>query len=366
MTSQAERRTSHPYHMYEAIYGQPSAIGRILEEERDAIGALARAVGSASRVLVVGIGTSWHAALVGEHLLRAIGGREDAHAWNSFEFDAYPPAITSDDVVVVMSHRGTKLYSLRALESAKAAGTTTAVVTGIGSAARIDLADVVVRTSTADLSSAFTISHTGAMTALAMLAAEVGAAAGRPEAEELRRELARLPDLVGVALELEPMIRDWARQGLGAERHYFAGWGPNASTAYEAALKIKESSYLMTEGFQLEQYLHGPYVATHPGVMTTFIAPPGRGRDRAIEIIAAVNTVGGHSAALVEEGDSELSEMVKTSLTLPAMSNALTPIVYLVPLQLFTYWLAVESKRNPDVFRLDDPAHSAARQKYEL
>ena len=134
---------------------------------------------------------------------------------------------------------------------------------------------------------------------------------------------------------------------MNAERYYFAGWGPNASTAYEAALKIKESSYLKTEGFQIEQYLHGPYVATHPGVMTTFIAPPGPGRGRAIEIIAAVNTVGGHTAALVEEGDKEVSSMVETSLSLPAMSEALTPIVYLVPLQLFTYWLAVEVEAQP-------------------
>ena len=366
MTSQAEPRSSHPYHMHEAIFGQPSAIGRILDEERESIGALARAVEAATRVLVVGIGTSWHAALVGEHLLRTLAGREDARAWNSFEFDAYPPAIGPGDMVIVMSHRGTKRYSLRALEAARAAGAATAIVTGIGSDARVDLADVVVRTSTQDLSSAFTISHTGAMTALAMLASELGASAGRPGVEEVRQELKRLPGLVDTALQLEPEVRGWAREGLNAERQYFAGWGPNASTAYEAALKIKESSYLKTEGFQIEQYLHGPYVATHPGVMATFIAPPGPGRGRAIEIIAAVNTVGGHTAALVEEGDKEVSSMVETSLSLPAMSEALTPIVYLVPLQLFTYWLAVESKRNPDVFRLDDPAHNAARQNYQL
>ena len=366
LTSQAVPRSSHPYYMYESIFGQPSAIGRMLDEEREPIGALARAVESANRVLVVGIGTSWHAALVGEHLLRTLAGREDARAWNSFEFDAYPPAIGPGDAVIVLSHRGTKRYSLRAFEAARAAGATTAIVTGIGSEARVDLADVVVRTSTQDLSSAFTVSHTGAMTALAMLASELGANVGRPGAEQIRQELKRLPGLVDIALQLEPQVRDWAREGVNAERHYFAGWGPNASTAYEAALKIKESSYLKTEGFQIEQYLHGPYVATHPGVMATFIAPPGPGRGRAIEVMAAVNTVGGHTAALVEEGDEEVSGMVEISLSLPAVSEALTPIVYLVPLQLFTYWLALESKRNPDVFRLDDPAHNAARQNYEL
>jgi glucosamine--fructose-6-phosphate aminotransferase (isomerizing) len=366
MAAQGEWRTSHPYFMHEAIYGQPSAIDRILQEEADAVGNLAENIESANRIYVVGIGTSWHAALVGEHLLRTIGEREDARAWNSFEFNAYPPPIGSGDVVIVMSHRGTKRYSAQALEAARAAGATTAVITGIGSDARADLADTVVRTSTRDPSSAFTISHTAAMTVLTMLATEIGVRAGRSIAKELQQELKQLPGLIKTTLALEPEIQNWARQGKNAERYYFAGWGPNASTAYEVALKIKESSYLMTEGFQLEQYLHGPYVATHPGVMATFIVPPGPGRDRAIDLISAVNTVGGHTVALVEQGDNEVSDLVKTSLSLPIVSEALTPIIYLAPLQLFTYWLAIESKRNPDTFRLDDSVHDSARQKYEL
>ena len=262
--------------------------------------------------------------------------------------------------MIVLSHRGTKRYSARSLEMARANGATTAVVTAIGSDARTDLADVVVRTSERDVSSAFTIGHTTAMTVLAMVAAEVG------ETSEFQRSLTGLPQLVREALGQEGSVRRWAEESLERQRLYFAGWGPNASTAYEVALKIKESSYGVAEGFQLEQFLHGPFVATDSGCMVTFIAPPGRPQERVADLIGAAGAVGADTACLVERGDETLSGLVRTPIFMPPAPEALTPIVYLAPLQLFTYWLAVGKKRNPDTFRLDDPDHRAAWEKYEL
>ena len=366
MTSQVERRSSHPYYMHDAVHGQPDAIARVLDEEKESVTDLAERMAPAERVHVVGIGTSWHASLVGEHLLRSVGGREEARAWNSLEFCTYPPALTERDAVVVMSHRGTKRYSARALELARANGATTAVVTGIGSDARTDLADVVVRTSERDPSSAFTTSHTAAMTVLAMLSAELGARAGRAEGRGLQRSIADLPQLVRGALDQEGPVRQWAEESVERGRLYFAGWGPNASTAYEVALKIKESSYGVAEGFQLEQYLHGPFVATAPDTMVTFIAPPGGPQQRAADLIGAATAVGADTACLVERGDETLTDLVRTPIYMPQTLEALTPIVYLVALQLFTYWLALGKGRNPDTFRLDDPDHAAARQNYEL
>lgn len=366
MTTQPEQRSSHPYYMYDMIRGEASAVRRMLDEESDSVAATAELVGSAKRVHIVGIGTSWHASLVGEFLLRTVAGRDEARAWNSFEFCAYPPHLNADDVVIVMSHRGTKQYSAQALELARNAGAKTVVFSGIGSSARSDLANVIIRTSIPDQSSAFTISHTSALAGLAMLSAEVGASNGRGDALALQQELRRLPELLEAAFSHDSEIRLLAQSTKDSERFYFAGWGPNASTAYEVALKIKESSYLVTEGFQLEQYLHGPFVATHPGCVVIFIVPPGVGRGRTINLINATNETGAHTVAIVDEGDSEIQGLVNSYVSMPPMSEALTPIVYLTPLQLFTYWLAVEANRNPDVFRLDDPNHQSARQKYEL
>ena len=275
MRDQDHTHPSHPHRMYGAIHAQPSAIDRVLKGEGEPVGRLARRAESAGRVLLVGIGTSWHATLVGEHLLRTVGGLGNVRAWNSFEFSAYRPELGAGDLVIVLSHRGTKRYSARALATARSAGAATAVVTGIGSAVEADLADIVVRTSEPENSAAFTISHTAAMTILAMLAREIAAGTGLQCAGGLARELDLLPSLMEDCLRLEPRVRDWVENVKSAERFYFAGWGPNVATAYEVALKIKETSYRKTEGFQLEQYLHGPFVATHPGVASVFIVPSG-------------------------------------------------------------------------------------------
>ena len=368
MTTQAQPRTSHPFYMYDAVHGQPEAVARVLESEADAVGVLAHRLNTDAIefIHVVGIGTSWHAALVGEYLLRFAGGRTNARAWNSFEFCAYPPPLGSGDAVIVLSHRGTKLYSAQALELAQASGALTVLVTGIDSSAKTDLANVVLRTCPQEKSSAFTVSHIAAMTVLAMLASAIGEREDNPVAGRIMEELANLPQLVDAALAQESEVRRWVKGVANAERYYFAGWGPNASTAYEVALKIKETSYATSEGFQLEQYLHGPFVATEEGGVVTFVAPSGKGRWRTRNLVEAAGEVGAHVAAILEQGDDELSDMVDTSILLPAMPEFLTPIVYLVPLQLFTYWLARELGHNPDVFRLDDPKHRAARGKYQL
>ena len=370
MTTQAmttqQRRNAHPYHMHDAMHGQPEAIARILDEETPAVRELANLVDAADRLHVVGIGSSWHASLVGEHLLRRVGHREDARAWNSFEFCTYPPNLSSRDLVIVVTHSGRKRYSVQALENARSAGARTAVVSGIGSDARADLADVVVRTSTRDPSAAHTICHTTAMTVLAMVATEVGKRNRSADTQTIESALGQLPERVADALALEGAIQEWAGAAAEFQRYYFAGWGPNAVTAYEVALKIKESSYRVTEGFQLEQYLHGPFVATDEGCLVTFIAPPGPAQLRTADLIEAATTVGAQTAAILEHGDQTLSKLVHTAVYMPKTPEPLTPIVYLVPLQLFTYWLAVEAKRNPDTFRWDDPKHLAARQGYEF
>jgi glucosamine--fructose-6-phosphate aminotransferase (isomerizing) len=349
--------------MHEAIHGQPEAISRLLSDERDSISALAELAANAERIHIVGIGTSWHASLVGEYLLTTVGGREDARAWNSFEFCSRPSTLSEADLVIVMSHRGTKMYSAQALELARAAGAATAIVTGIGSAANIDLADAVVRTTISDPSSAFTISHTGAMTALAMLAALLG---NSPDGTLLNNELSRLPDLVSGALDSEDAIKAWAAETKDAQRHYFLGWGPNSSTAYEVSLKMKEANYTTTEGLHLEQYLHGPFVSTDEGCHVTFVAPPATGKDRVVDLMGATKAVGARTAAIVQSGDETRSLLVDTAITVPAVSELLSPIVYLVPLQLYTYWMALELGHNPDTFRLDDPRHLSAKEHYQL
>ena len=361
MTARPTPRSTHPYYLYDCIHDQPQAIRQVLDSQGEAVKVLAERIRAAQRVHVVGIGTSWHGSLIGEYLLRQVGGRGDARASNSFEFDAYPPDLNSEDLVIVMSHSGRKHYSMRVLERAKSAGAVTALVTSTRSEGRLDLADVVLRTSYRDRSATHTISHTTAMTALMMVAVELGG--NDPDGASA---LQKLPDAVASALRLEPQMQNLATQYKDAQWYIFAGWGPSTSTAYEVALKINEAAYPVATAFQLEQYLHGPFCATNEGCVVTFIAPPGPGYERALELVRANKETGAKVVALVREGDGEMASIADHSIFLPEVPEFLTPVVYLVPLHLFTYWLAMEMGRNPDTFRRHEPRHAAALQPITL
>ena len=100
--------------------------------------------------------------------------------------------------------------------------------------------------------------------------------------------------------------------------------------------------------------------------LVTLIAPPGPGYGRALNIARASKEVGAPVWALVQEGDTILSDLATESFTLPAVPDFWSPLVYVLPLQLFTYYLALARGTHPDLFQQDNPRQSAARQHYDL
>ena len=360
MTTSGERRSAHPFYMYEAIHDQPRVIVELLDREKNAVISAVDIIKESSRIYLVGIGTSWHASLVAEYMFRTFGQRIDACAWNAFEFCTKTPPLGIEDVVIIFSHRGFKLYPIQALEIAKASSCKVILITSTESKADLSGIDQVIRTSYADPSSAFTVSHTAAMTIACMLVTHLTGDS------LLVGALNQLPGAVTKSLETDEQIKSLAQRYQDSKWFCFAGWGPNSATAYEVALKINEAAYSVTTGFQMEQFLHGPFVAITSGCFLSLIIPGDTGRSRSIEIARAAKTVGADVVALSSGSDSELARVVDDVIELPVVPEILDPIVSLVPLQLFTYWLAISLHRNPDVFRLDDPKRQAARKLYTL
>lgn len=273
-----------------------------------------------------GIGTSFHAALIGEYLLRLLAADHPlARAVHSFEFVCYPPPLHDKTAVLVVSHRGTKRYSLQALDRANRHGALTVAITGKDSGEGIHHAGMVLSTVEQELSAAHTKSYT---TALALLA--------------------------GLAVRL------------GKKCLVFVGGGPNAATAYEAALKVKETSYPPCEGTHVEQFLHGPVAGLSEEMAVWVVAPPGPSYARCLDVVKAAKAIGATTIALVQEGDGELSRVAAHVIELPAVLEALTPLLYVIPLQLFSYYLALARGTNPDTVHLDDPRHREADTYYTL
>ena len=351
-------RTQHPYRMYDAIVAQPEAVASVIASQREPCAEVAARLAGKRRIYVVGIGTSWHAALAGAAIMT---DGPEAFAWNSFEFCTDTPAVTSDDGVIVVSHRGTKQSSYDALDVANDRGAYTVAITSTDPGPRVLAADAGIRTVEPEQSSAFTISYTTALTALAML--NLGMA-GRLHDEG--NGLGELPGQIGQVLAAEDDIKAVAADHHGKRRFVSAGWGANRANAYEVALKIKETSRADCEGLQIEQLLHGPFCSLDSDCLLTLIAPAGEDRGRALDVAQAARELGAPVWALTNRSDAALAEAGARIFPLPASPASLMPIASVVPLQLFTYHLALARGKHPDLFQQDDPKQAAARAYYDL
>ena len=240
---------------------QPEALEEMLTKHSNTVHPLAAELAKKRRVYIVGIGTSWHAALVAGHWFRKFAGAGPViEVWHSFEFCAYPPPLGAEDGVIVISHRGTKTYSFLALEMAKSSGAYTIAITSTDPGPRIAVADAQLQTVAQERSAAFTISYTAGLMTLAMLASALGGwTDGSGDVAQLRARLDEIPAAVEQVTARVSELQRAARWFQSRERFICASWGPNIASAYEVALKIKETSACDSEGLQIEQLLHGPF-----------------------------------------------------------------------------------------------------------
>ncbi len=177
--AETTKRMGHPYHMYDAIQAQPALVAEVLQANASRLDGAAEIFRRQPALTLCGIGTSFHAALVGEYLVRLIAGDQPpTRAAHSFEFVQYPSPLRPGTGVLVISHRGTKNYSLQALFRANEFKAPTVTITGKDSAEGIRKARIVMVTVEQEISAAHTKSYTASMALLAGLAARLGRAAG--------------------------------------------------------------------------------------------------------------------------------------------------------------------------------------------
>lgn len=357
-------RTAHPYLLYDAIRAQPDRIARFLRERRALLEETATAAAPRRRIMLLGVGSSHHAAQVGEYFLRHFTRASTAVVEQAFEQVHYPRTFHPDDIAICLSHRGSKNHTVQAMKAAQAAGALTIGICGDPASEDMQAADFCIRTCELETCFVHTKSYTTAMAALALfsIALTVRRKQIAPEdGEGAVASLNRIPELIEKALALEPQARKAARHIAQRERWIFIGAGPNWATAREAALKVKESSYIAAEGFQTEQFLHGPF-SEHDSraVLTAFLAG-GAGDYRTHAALRAAGEVGAFRVASVTRGaDPEVpAEIV---LEVPEVAEWLSPFLHTIVAQLLSYFVALERGANPDTGRFHEPAHARAQK----
>jgi glucosamine--fructose-6-phosphate aminotransferase (isomerizing) len=274
------------------------------------------------RVLLVGTGTSWHAANIGAWFLRAA----DVDAWPVQAIDAalHGPRPAEGDGLILLSHRGTKRYTSQTLERARADGAATVVISGRGAPG----ADI--ETTPSERSAAYTASHTGALLRLAQIAVALGADLG---------PLDTVPDAVAAVVDGPATGVEPPRRSLE-----FVGAGPNQWTAAEGALKVRETAYVAASGMNVEQYLHGPSVAVGSGDTLVCLNGGGPAEERLLAVARSAESCGVTVRVLGAEAPSEL-------LTVFPLTAAVQKIALEAAERLGT---------NPDSFGRDVPARAQA------
>lgn len=364
----SKARPGHPFHMFDAITAQPAAIAEVVARNREGVAALARALKERPSLTLAGLGTSLNGALYGEYWLRTIGQLPAVRAVSSFDLVNYGPRPAAGGALLVLSHRGWKLYSARAVAEARAAGIATAAICGQGPSEGARQADHLLLTTEQEQSAAHTKSLTTAMALLFDLALEVRAQAGSGdlETQRMRAEFEALAELMRRRLNDDSRERDAAEQLRNYRRIVVLGGGPNYPTAREISLKLKETSFAYAEGMQIEEFLHGPISAADRDTLVVVASGGGASGARAEQVANALGEIGAERLGIYTRAGSALAEAVDVGIQVEGEDEALSPFTLLLSLQLFVYWLAVKRGCNPDLAHRDDARYVKAAGHFEM
>lgn len=364
----SEPRAQHPFHLYDAIHQQPALVRRMLTHRAEQVVEAARAASKKDRLWIVGIGSSLYTAQIADHFLRHLAaGRASVRAEQSFEFVRYPQSLGPADAVIVLSHTGTTTFSVEALDLADRSGALTIAISGEMESEAMRSADFLITTCEQEVSFAYTKSLTSALARLALFSVAFAEARHERRDEKIsaaQQALERIPDMMQLALASEPQMKELAQKIASRGRMVLFGAGPNWPTAREIALKIKETSFEPAEGAETEQLLHGPFSEVDERMVLVAILSGAPADARARQILRAAGELGAHRVALHVPA-AALDDSANDWIAVPAVEEWLSPFIFLVPLQLLTYYLALARGTNPDCGRQDQPAHARARQHYK-
>lgn len=319
------------------------ALGGILEYEQKLI--------NARRILIVACGTSWHAGLVGEYLLEELA-RIPVEVEYASEFRYRNPLIFEDDVVIAISQSGETADTLAAIELAKAKGATIIGVCNVvgSSIARATHAGSYTHAGP-EIGVASTKAFTAQVTILAMLALRLAFKRGTipvSRFHHLLHELDSIPGKVEKVLLANDHIRNIALEFKNARNALYLGRGCNFPVALEGALKLKEISYIHAEGYPAAEMKHGPIALIDENMPVVVVATNKTIYDKVASNIQEVKARRGVIIAIVNEGDTTVEEMVDYSIEVPETDELLSPLIATVPLQLFSYHIAVMRGCNVD------------------
>ena len=356
---QEVERGKYDHFMLKEIHEQPDTIrnamrGRLMYGENDVkLGGLEhikKELVKAKRIVFVGCGTSWHAALVGEYLLEQIAGVQVEVEYAS-EFRYRNPVIGPGDIVFAISQSGETADTLAAMRQAKDLGATAlGIVNAVGSTIARESQGGVYIHAGPEVGVASTKAFTSQLTVLALVTLMIARGKGisREKLDLLYRELNELPEKVEHVLRTSGRVLEIAQEFKHASNFLYLGRGANFPVALEGALKLKEISYIHAEGYPAAEMKHGPIALIDDQMPVVVIAPRDSIYDKVVSNIQEVRARKGRVIVIANEDDQEIASMSEVVLRVPRTYGFFGPIINVIPLQLLAYHIAVARGVNVD------------------
>lgn len=343
----------YKHFMLKEIYEQPNCIhdcmrGRINVESTNVV--LSAVIDykqrllDAKRFIIVACGTSWHAALIGKHLIESFC-RISVEVEYASEFRYRAPVIGGSDVVIAISQSGETADTLAAIELAKSRG---AFIYGICNAVGSSISRATHTGSYIhvgpEIGVASTKAFTGQVTVLIMLALTL--AREKQTIDEAKyltivHELRQIPDKMKEVLKLDDRIAELSKIFTYAHNFIYLGRGYSYPVALEGALKLKEISYIHAEGYPAAEMKHGPIALVDAEMPVVVIATQNGLYEKVLSNIQEIKARKGKVIAVVTRGDTVISKIADICIELPGTIECLDPLITTVPLQLLAYHIAV-------------------------
>jgi glucosamine--fructose-6-phosphate aminotransferase (isomerizing) len=350
----------YDHFMLKEIYEQPNVIKDTYRGRLHANEGLIQMAGvednlekflNADRIIIIACGTSWHAGLVAEYVFEEFT-RIPVEVEYASEFRYRNPIIGKKDVVIAISQSGETADTMAAIKLAKENGAFVfGVCNVVGSSISRESHAGAYTHAGPEIGVASTKAFTTQITVLTMIALRLAKAKGtlsKSDFHHYLQELEIIPEKVKEALETNDKTKEIAATFKDAHNCLYLGRGYNFPVALEGALKLKEISYIHAEGYPAAEMKHGPIALIDEQMPVVVIAPKQGHYDKIVSNIQEIKSRSGRIIAVVTKGDTQVRELADYVIEIPETSDALSPLITTIPLQLLSYHIAVMRGCNVD------------------
>ncbi len=350
---EAEKQ-GYPHFMLKEIHEQSISLKNALRVQESYLDLISTFLDRGKEIFLVASGTSYYACLAGSYMFSKLA-RLATYPVIASEFtDAYGDTVSIDSIVLAVSQSGETYDVLKAVDTARMrAATVLGLTNNIGSTLTRVSRAYLIQQSGQEVGVAATKTFTAQVMVLAKLALSLARLRGKlsqDEIDEFKLDLKRIPDIIDLIIQQNnKKILQLSKKYAHEKLFLFLGKGISSATAFEGRLKLLEITYIPSLSYPAGESKHGPISIVDEGLPVILICPKDRTRKEILGNIMEMKARGAKIIVICEEDDEEVIHLSNDHIGIPkGISESLSPIPYIIPLQLFSYYLAVEKRLNPD------------------